>query len=88
MKITFKATFNLEGTELETQSTTLGALLDELSSAYGTKAEFFDSESKEIYPDWGLFLNGQPYGALPDGLDTELKDGDKVDIFGLILAGG
>jgi len=88
MKITLKSTFNLEETELETQSTTLGALLDELSSKYLTKAEFFDNESKEIYPDWELFLNGQPYGSLADGLDTKLKDGDKVDIFVFTMAGG
>jgi len=88
MKITFKSTFNLEETEMETQSTTLGALLDELSSTYETKAEFFDSQSKEVYPDWQLFLNGQPYRALADGLDTKLKDGDKVELFVFTMAGG
>lgn len=89
MKIIFKSTFNQEETELETESTTLGALLDELSSKYRTtQVEFFDSETREVYPDWQVFLNGQPYGALADGLDTKLKDNDKVELFVFTMAGG
>lgn len=89
MKITVKSSFDLNETELETQSTTLGALLEELSSNYRlTGSEFFDSERKEVYPDCAVFVNGQPYQALTDGLDTELKDGDKVEIYLIMLAGG
>ncbi len=89
MKITVKSSFNLNETDLETQSTTLGALLDELSNNYKlTKAEFFDSESGELYPDYEVLVNGQSFQVLTDGLDTKLKDGDKVEIYLIMLPGG
>ena len=88
MKITIKSNFNQNETHLETQSTTLGALLDELRN--NIKFNVFDSEHREVYPDCDVFLNGQPYQALADGLDTKLKDGDKIEISMLMfmLGGG
>ncbi len=89
MKITVKSSFNLSETDLETQSTTLGALLDELSNNYKLmKVEFFDSERREVYPDYEVLVNERLYQVLPDGLDTKLRDGDKVEIIMFILAGG
>lgn len=89
MKITLKSSFNLNEIELETQSATLAALLDELSSNHKlTKIEFFDSESGELYPDCEVLVNGQSYQLLADGLDTKLKDGDKIEIIIFTLAGG
>ena len=89
MKITVKSSFNLNEIDLETQSTTLGALLDELSNNYKlAKAEFFDSERREVYPDCEVLVNGQSFQVLTDGLDTKLKDGDKVEIYLIMLPGG
>lgn len=89
MKITLKSSFNLNEIELETQSATLAALLDELSSNPKlTKIEFFDSESRELYPDCEVLVNGQSHQLLADGLDTKLKDGDKIEIIIFTLAGG
>ena len=87
MKITLKSTFNLNETAIETQSATLGALLDELSRN-NMLTEFFDCVIGEVYPDCDVHLNGQGYGALADGLDTRLKEGDKVEIIIFTLAGG
>ena len=88
MKITLKSSFNLNETELETQSTNLGALLDELQN--NKKLEIFDSERKEVYPDCDVLVNGESYQVLADSLDTKLKDGDKVEIvmFMFMLGGG
>ena len=89
MKITLKSTFNQNETDLETQSTTLGTLLDELSSNHKlTKIEFFDSESGEVYPDCEVLVNGLSYRLLADDLDTKLKNGDKIEIIIIPLAGG
>ena len=89
VKITLKSSFGLNETDLETRSTTLGALLDELSNNYKLiKAEFFDSERKEVCPDYEVLVNERLYQVLPDGLDTKLKDGDEVEIIMFILAGG
>ena len=89
MKIALKSTFNMIETDLETQSATLGALLDELSNNYEPKKmKFFDSESGEVYPDCEVLVNGQSYRRLADGLDTKLKNGDKIEIIIIPLAGG
>ena len=89
MKLALKSSFNLSETDLETQCATLGDLLEDLSSNHRlTKIEFFDGESREIYPDCEAFVNGQSYQLLADGLDTELKDGDKIEIVIFTLAGG
>ncbi len=89
MKITLKSTFNLNEVDIETQSTTLRALLDELSrNTMLTNVQFFDRGSGEVYPDCDVHVNGQPYGALADGLDAKLKDGDKVEIIIFTLTGG
>ncbi len=92
MKIILKSNISigeissLKDTIKETQSDTLAALLDELSNA--TEIEFFDRESKELYPDCLVLVNGQAYGVLPDGLDTKLQDGDKVELVMFTIAGG
>lgn len=89
MKISLKSSFNLNEIDLETESATLGALLDELSKNHKlTQIEFFDTEKWEVYPDCEVLVNGRPYQVLADGLDTKLKDGDKVEIILLTLAGG
>ncbi len=89
MKITVKSTINQNKTEIETQSTTLGALLAERSTNDTlTDVQFFDPTSGEVYPDCDVHLNGQPFRALADGLDTKLKTGDSVEIIQVILSGG
>jgi molybdopterin converting factor small subunit len=89
VKIIVKSPFNLSGIEVETQSATLGTLLAELSrNDTLTNIRFFDPGGGEVYPDCDVQLNGQSYGALDDGLDTGLKDGDQVEIIMFTLAGG
>ncbi len=89
MRIILKSTFNLNEIEVETQSATLSAFLAELSTdSMLTNVQFFDLGTGELYPDCDILVNGQPYAALADGLDTELKDGDKVEIILFTLAGG
>lgn len=89
MKIIVKSSFNLKETELETQSTSLGALLDELSNHYRlTKFPFFDSKSREVYSYCEVLVNGQSYQVLADGLDTRLEDGNRVEIIMFALGGG
>ena len=86
MKITVKTVFDPDAAELDTQSTTLGALLDELDSNQRVKtAQFFNSELREIYSDCEVLVNGQ---ALTDGLNTKLNDGDRVEIYVIIAGGG
>lgn len=92
MKIALETSFNLNNAiDFETQSATLSALLEELSANYRPEEaesfEFFDSKRKEVYPEWTVLFNGQPYEDLSAGLNTELKDRDKVGIY-LAIPGG
>ncbi len=89
MKVTVKSNFELYKVAFETQSAILGDLLDELSrNDRPLKTEFFDRERREIYPDCEVVVNGQAFKDLGDGLNTELKDGDRVEIYLIMLAGG
>lgn len=89
MKIILKSTFTLNEIAIETQSTTLGALLDELSrNNITSNVQFFDATNGEVYPDCDVAVNGQSYRTLASGLDTRLKDGDRVEIVMFTLVGG
>ncbi len=79
MKITLKSNLNLKVTDLETPSTTLVELLDEISESHGLI---------QVYPDCAVLVNGQSYQVLADGLKTRLKDGDEVEIIMFMLGGG
>jgi molybdopterin converting factor small subunit len=80
MKIQLKTSFDSNEGELETQSTTLGELLLELSKKY-PQAKFFNKERWEVCFDFFVELNGQMHESLPKELDTRLKDGDAVEIY-------
>jgi molybdopterin converting factor small subunit len=92
MKIALETSFNLNNAiDFETQNATLSTLLEELSANYRPEEaesfEFFDSKRKEVYPEWVVHVNGQPYEDLSAGLNTVLKDRDKVGIY-LVIPGG
>ena len=80
MKIQLKSSFDSNESELETQSSTLGDLLLELSKKY-PNARFYNKERDEVSFEFFVELNGQMHDILPDELDTRLKDGDKVEIY-------
>ena len=80
MKIHLKASFDTNENEMETQSRTLGDLLLELSKKY-PKTKFYNRERNEVNFEFFVELNGEQHDTLPDELDTELKDGDKVEIY-------
>ena len=89
MRVTVKFSFNPNETYLETRSTTLGALLDELSNSYKVKeVEFFDRDRREVHFDCDVLVNGQSYQVLGDGLDTKLREGDRVEIIKLVVLQG
>lgn len=89
MNIALKAPFNPAWIDIKTRNTTLGALLKELSADLTlATTEFFDWENDDVYPDYDVHLNGQPYSDLVDSLDTKLKEGDKVEIIMIMLPGG
>lgn len=89
MKVSVKFSFKPKEMNLETQNATLGALLAELSNNYKLReVEFYDSDRKEVCFDCDVLLNGQSYQVLSSGLDTRLKNGDKVEILKFVVLQG
>jgi len=80
VKIHLKSSFDSNESELETQSSTLGDLLLELSKKY-PEEQFYNKERGEVSINYFVELNGQMHDTIPDELDTKLKDGDKVEIY-------
>ena len=78
-KINLTSNLNTKTGDIETQSRTLAELIDEISAKYGIVA---------IFPECEVLVNGRSYQVLADGLDTELKDGDHVDIMNFMTGGG
>ena len=72
--------------EFEIEMPTLRKVLLDLSKK--AKFSIFTPKNEEVHSDFKVYLNGVEYEALPHGIDTEIKDGDKVEVNMVILAGG
>jgi molybdopterin synthase sulfur carrier subunit len=76
--------------EDQSESFTLRDLLSTLSKeGFGGAFEdlIFEPETSRTRPHIAILINGNHYTHLPDGLDTQLKDGDEVSIFPPIAGG-
>jgi hypothetical protein len=76
--------------EVELEAGTLGMLLDNLlRNSYFAK-EVIDPKTGELMLD-GLIqvqLNNVPYHSLPNGLGSELHDGDTLTLSLVLIGGG
>ncbi len=92
MKIHIKTAISIPEipAEMEMESGTLRDVLNSLlANSYFAK-EVVDQRTEELSFD-GLFqilLNNVHYHSLPDGLDTELLDGDTLSLTLILLGGG
>jgi hypothetical protein len=92
VKIHIKTTISIPElpTEIEVESGKLGDVLKTmLGNSYFSK-EVVDQRTGELMLD-GVFrvlLNNVRYDSLPDGLDTELRDGDILTLTLILLGGG
>ncbi|HVN97215.1 MAG TPA: hypothetical protein VMT62_12370 [Syntrophorhabdaceae bacterium] len=93
MKITIKKTVQIPEipSEVETDSgSTLQNLLDRLLRETYFAREVTDQRTGELTLD-GIFkveLNGVSYYSLPQGLATELTDGDTLTLTLILIGGG
>ena len=72
--------FGTEEVKLEVESTTLKEFLQELSRKTGGAIEFIDPQGTKFIGDYFVQVNGTDFDQLPQGLKTELKDGDEVGL--------
>jgi molybdopterin converting factor small subunit len=80
MKIRIKARFFEDGTELETDGSTLREVLGELSKQY-PKERFYNREREEVNFEYFIEVNGKDHESLPGELDAKLKEGDEIEIY-------
>ena len=80
--------FSQNEVDLEAEPATLKALLQKLTQISGGGIELIDPESAELDGDYALLVNVHELYTLPQGLETKLKNGDRVEIAFLMLAGG
>jgi hypothetical protein len=86
MKIRVKTNFFGEP-EFDLEMPTLRNVLIELSKIM--KSSILNPNNWGEPPgDFKVYLNSEEYENLPHGIDTELNDGDKVEVNLVILAGG
>ena len=95
MRIRLKANFDIDNIfargeiELDGQTATVRTLLDELSHKCQHRVSFIDPESGDVdFADYEILVNGTGCSFLPKRLDTELHDGDQVEIIMIALGGG
>ncbi len=95
MKVLLESNFFLlgpEGGNLESidtdDGTTLRQLLETVSRLSPDAPEFFLPGGREMSPGWIVQVNGNALGLFNLGLDTVLKDGDRVVINLELICGG
>lgn len=95
MKISLKSIFAIPGiakhrgkAELEIQGTTLRDLLEELSNKAQWELKLIDARTGNVANPFRVSVNDSWSYSLPQGLDTELRDGDEIEITAMVVAGG
>lgn len=93
MKIKLKSNVDLGGPfregemELKSETVTLRDLLNEISSRCG--ASVIDPKIGEVDPNnYMVFVNKREHWLLPKGLNTNLFNGEEVEVHITMLGGG
>jgi molybdopterin converting factor small subunit len=72
---------------LNAEPATLQTLLQELAQKNIGRGGFFNPQSDTFHGEYELLVNNCQLSALPQGLSTELNDGDEVEIIVALGAG-
>lgn len=80
--------FILSEINIEADTITLRSLLQELIWKSGGRVELIAPHSGAFDEEYIVLVNGRGFESLPQGLETELNDGDEVDVGLTILTGG
>ena len=94
MKIHLESNFMLLGTEdiesidFENPEVSVKMLLETISSRSTNSPEFLNREGSDMAIGWEIGINGRSLGECAEGINTVLKDGDKVAINLDLLGGG
>jgi len=92
VKIRIKKTVHMPEVpdEVEMAPGTLRDLLLKLFAGTPIAREIIDPRTRDIALE-GIFevsLNGVPHNRLPEGLDTQMRDGDTITLSLILIGGG
>lgn len=94
MRVNLESNFMLLGSEdidcidFSSSEITLKELLETISTLSTNSINFLYPNGMELTTDWDIEINGQPLGLSNGGINTILKDGDRVSIKLMLLGGG
>jgi len=95
MKISIQSNFRVPGlgkeesVDFDCPGLTLRQFLEKLSGMSPRPIEYVRPGAKTLNPDdWEAEINRIPYQDLPEGLETQLKEGDTVTLKILAFGGG
>ena len=90
MKLTIKSNFDPGAGEMELPDSgcTLRDLMQELSLRNWRKMRFIDPQTNDIDDFFIVLVTSQDHRALPRGIDTQLKDGDEIQVDVMTFVGG
>lgn len=91
MRVNVTTNFALHEPDYETNCLTLRDLLEDLSKKYEDQPEvleFYDRFNREVFVDCEVYVNRKPCGELRGRLDSQLKEGDLIEIHFFLLSGG
>jgi len=94
MKINLESNFMLLGSEdiesidFEAEKVTLRELLEIISDRSTNSPEFLNRDGTDIAIGWEIGINGRPMSECEKGIETVLKEGDRVAINLDLLGGG
>ncbi len=67
---------------------TLVELFEELSARSPNSLDFLTPDGRDLDEGWVVSVNGSPLTDLPQGIETSLRDGDRVAVKLLPISGG
>lgn len=89
MKINLKSNFDLGmQTVALDEHVSVRSLLLQLTTQVPGNLTFIDPKTDELDDFFVVSVNGQELPFLPDRLDTQLKDGDEVQVAVVVFGGG
>jgi len=80
--------FGHDQVSLEDERPTLRTLLQEVARKSEETVEIINPQSGRVNDEYFILVNGRDFQTLPQGLETELSEGDEVGIGLLYFWGG
>jgi molybdopterin converting factor small subunit len=80
--------FGHEQISLKAKKPTLRTLLQEVTQKSEGTLEIINPQSERVNDEYFILVNGSDFQTLPQGLETELSEGDEVGIGLLYFWGG